>query len=272
MGRSDAILLLAAITLTWCGCRGLPRQAPLPETHQVPIEQLVFHSDFDLPTGHRLVRELTAERDDISETLSLPPSDEQIHVYLFGDADAYRQYLERQFPAVPSRRAFFVETDTRLEVYAHWSDRVAEDLRHEVAHGYLHAMVPALPLWLDEGLAEYFEVPRGHGGLNRPHLELLGDLIEHNGWRPDLARLERLKSAGEMEQVDYAESWAWVYLFLESDTERRELLTAYLADLRAKGRVEPLSQRLASHHLEPERTLTEYLATLNIELASAGRR
>jgi hypothetical protein len=36
--------------------------------------------------------------------------------------------------------------------------------------------------------------------------------------------------------------------------------------------VEPLSQRLASHHLEPERTLAEYLATLNLELASAGRR
>ena len=77
---------------------------------------------------------------------------------------AIGEYLTRNFPSVPSRRAFFLETDTRLAVYAHWSDRVAEDLRHEVAHGYLHSVVPGLPLWLDEGLAEYFEVPRGQNG------------------------------------------------------------------------------------------------------------
>jgi len=271
MGRTGAICLLAAVTAAWCGCRGWPRPAPLPGEHQVPIQQLVFHSDFDLELDDPLVRALTAERDDIAKTLSLPTSDEQVHVYLFGDAESYREYLERYFPAVPTRRAFFVETDTRLEVYAHWSDRVAEDLRHEVAHGYLHAMVPALPLWLDEGLAEYFEVPKGHGGLNRPHVELLADMIEHTNWRPNMARLERLKAAGEMEQADYAESWAWVYFFLQSDSERRELLTTYLADLRAKGRVEPLTVRLASRHLDPERTLAEYLATLNVELAARER-
>ena len=47
-----------------------------------------------------------------------------------------------------------METDTRLTVYAYWGDRVAEDLRHEVTHGYLHTMVPHVPLWLDEGLAQ----------------------------------------------------------------------------------------------------------------------
>jgi hypothetical protein len=271
MRRTDARCLLIAITAAWWGCRGLPRPAPLPEAHQVPVQQLVFHSDFDLPSDHRLVRELTAERDDISDTLSLPTSDEQIHIYLFRDAEAYGQYLERQFPAVPSRRAFFVETDTRLEVYAHWSDRVAEDLRHEVAHGYLHALVPALPLWLDEGLAEYFEVPRGHDGLNRPHLELLSDLIEHNDWQPDLERLEQLEEAGEMEQADYAEAWGWVYFLFESDGGRRALLREYLMELRDRGRVEPLSVRLASYHVDPERTLAEYLAALNAELAVAKR-
>jgi hypothetical protein len=120
-------------------------------------------------------------------------------------------------------------------------------------------------------LAEYFEVPRGHGGLNRPHLELLWDLVEHNGWRPDLVRLETLASAAEMDQTDYAESWAWVYFFLEPDADRREVLTTYLADLREHGRVEPLSKRLATRLAQPERTLAEYLSTLNIELASRER-
>ena len=50
--------------------------------------------------------------------------------------------LLQSFSAISQPRAFFVESDTRLNIYAYWGDRVAEDLRHEVTHGYLHAMVP----------------------------------------------------------------------------------------------------------------------------------
>ena len=68
--------------------------------------------------------------------------------------------MTRHFPGTPSRRAFFVESPTHLSVYAQWGDRVQEDLRHEVVHGYLHAVLRDIPLCLDEGIAEYFEVPR----------------------------------------------------------------------------------------------------------------
>lgn len=244
------------------GCRGLPRTAALPTGHEVPAEQLVFHCDFDLSSDHRLVRELAAERDDIYDALDLPPSTEPIDVYLFRDAEEYGQYLRRHFPGVPSRRAFFLETDTRLTIYAQWSDRVAEDLRHEVAHGYLHAAVPNVPLWLDEGLAEYFEVPRGQDGLNQPHLDLLSDMIQQGGWQPDLARLEQLTSAADLDQRGYAEAWGWVYFLLHAGPQQRALLTDYLAELRAHGSAEPLSARLASLHVEPARTLVDYLTTL----------
>jgi hypothetical protein len=234
----------------------------LPAAHELPVGQLVFHSDFDLAKDHRVIRQLTFEREDICTTLGLPCSNEPIDVYLFRDADRYREFLARHFPNVPSRRAFFLESDSRLSVYAHWSDRMAEDLRHEVAHGYLHSMVSGLPLWLDEGLAEFFEVPHGQEGLNQPHVELLADLAEHNGWRPDMRRLERLTDAAQMQQSDYAESWAWVYMFLHSQPDRRELLTKYLADLRETGTREPLSIRVAKASAEPEKALADYLATL----------
>jgi hypothetical protein len=256
------------------GCRGLPQpinvptpmKLPLamrlPDTYQLPVGQLLFHSDFELPADHRLVRELTLERDDLSRTLGLAATNETIHVYLFHDAERYQEFLKRDYPNVPSRRAFFLETDTQLTVYAHWSDRVAEDLRHEVAHGYLHAAVPRLPLWLDEGLAEYFEVPRGQRGLNRPHVDLLSDMATHDNWRPNLPRLEKLCESAQMDQRDYAESWAWVYFFLNSPPERREILTNYLADLRTRGAANALSVRLAALQVEPEQPLVAYLATL----------
>jgi hypothetical protein len=254
--------LVLVLLLAEFGCRALPQRMNLPDAHQLTIGQLVFHSDFELPADHRLVRDLVQERSDISKTLGLPTTNEAVHIYLFRDADRYREYLLRNFPSVPSRRAFFLETDARLAVYAHWSDRMGEDLRHEVAHGYLHAVMPGLPLWVDEGLAEYFEVPRGQAGLNSPHVALLSDLVERDGWTPNLKRLETLVDAAQMDQRDYAESWAWVYFMLHSPPERREILTSYLADLRANGATEPLSARLAALHAEPEKPLTAYIATL----------
>ena len=64
---------------------------------------------------------------------------------------------------------------------------------------------------------------------------LLSDMVEHDGWKPNLKRLETLTDAAQMDQRDYAESWAWVYFMLHSPPERREILTSYLADVRAKG-------------------------------------
>src|SRR5262245_601962 len=101
------------LLLLIAGCHGLPQPMRLPDAHQVPIGQLVFHSDFDLPADHRLIRELTQERDDVCHTLGIPASNEPIEVYLFRDAERYQEYLRRHFPNVPPRRAFFLETDTR---------------------------------------------------------------------------------------------------------------------------------------------------------------
>lgn len=254
------ICLLIATALA--GCHGLPHPPLLPTGHEVPAEQLVFHSDFNLSPDHRLVRELSAERGDIYDALSLSASDEPIDVYLFRDAEQYGHFLSKYFPTVPTRRAFFLETDTHLAIYAQWSDRMAEDMRHEVAHGYLHAVVPSMPLWLDEGLAEYFEVPQGQDGLNGPHVDLLLDMIEHDGWQPDLARLESLTAAADLDQRGYAEAWAWVYYMLHAEPADKQQLVDYLADLREKGTAEPLSARLARLHVDPAHTLVDYLTAL----------
>ena len=252
------------VALLQAGCAALPQPDPSPTIQSAgrPYGQLVIHSDFRLPESHRLIREIVAERDDVSRTLELPTTEEPIHVHLFRDGTRYANYMRQRYPAMPDRRAFFVETDTQLLVYAHWGDRVAEDLRHEVAHGYLHAAVGQLPLWLDEGLAEYFEVPRGHDGLNRPHLDLLLVLQARGAWSPDLERLERLTDFAELSQRDYAESWAWVHFLLTSDSPHRQVLQSALAELRNRGTTEPISERLATLHVEPGSTLVEHLKAI----------
>ncbi|MCR4410834.1 MAG: DUF1570 domain-containing protein [Thermoguttaceae bacterium] len=265
-----ALACWASLACGGCAISGASKAA-LPVQHTVVREQLVVHSDFPIPANHRLLEELTARRRDLQQLLGLPMSDEPIHVYLFDSPVRFDEFVRLDHPGFPRRRAFFLETDTRLQVYAQWGDRVAEDLRHEVTHGYLHSVVPNLPLWLDEGLAEYCEVPRGHRGLVWAHLELLLDRINHSGWRPDLPRLERIDPARDMTQEDYAEAWAWVHFLLESGPEPRAIVREYLGELRRDGTAKPVSARLRERWDRPDEALMAHLGTLAAETRAVGK-
>jgi hypothetical protein len=271
------MLALMALCLTWflqlAGCTaidhgfawrkmatdalldsGLPvaSDAGLPSRSEVLAGQLVIRADFPMAAHHRLIADLDRLRVTVSQELGLPTSDEPIHLYLFEDFQHYQSFVARTFPQFPTRRAFFVETDTSLSVYAPWQDRIAEDLRHETTHGYVHAVVPAIPLWLDEGIAEYFELPAFERGLHRSHAaHLAGRLIEGT-WQPDLGRMEGITSAGEMSQDHYAEAWAWVHWMLTTTPARRELLQDYLSDLRRDPASPPLSLRLRERQGPPQ--------------------
>ena len=68
-------------------------------------------------------------------------------------------------------RRFGGEED--LLVYTYWGDRIQQDLRHELTHALLHSVLKDVPLWLDEGLAEYFEMPVSWILDDFPHFEYL---------------------------------------------------------------------------------------------------
>ncbi len=214
---------LGLISLTLCGCLSFLRpnhsDSSTPFRHQVKKDQLIIHSDFLLPSQHRLIEDLRVQRSRLNEKLKLPVTEEPIHIFLFSEEDKYHDFVDQRFPRYADRRAVFVETDIQLSVYAHWGDRVAEDLRHEISHGYLHAAISNLPLWLDEGLAEYFEVGRGRGGINQAHLDYLLAKIDLENWQPQLLQLEKLPLSASMTQADYAEAWAWVHFLLESESK-----------------------------------------------------
>lgn len=270
-----AVLLLAAAAgllpaggcaSTWSGGLRLPSSGlRLPDANLLVRDQLVIHSDWPVPSQHRLIEELVAQRSDLQKRLGTPLSNEPIHIYLFDNEQRFEKYLLTYHPLFPSHRAFFMETDTRLTVYAYWGDHVAEDLRHEVAHGYLHAVCRRIPLWLDEGLAEYFEVPRGTGGLNRPKVKLLAALLARGQWQPDLERLESLEATADMTQQQYAEAWAWVHWLLESPMAAQALLPRFLEDLRRDGTAAPLSARLRPIEPDPARALIEHLRGMKEE-------
>lgn len=261
MRRAGLILLSFALLASGCASLRLAH-SDVPARYTIKLDQLVIHSNFEIPKQHRLLQEINALRADVSGKLGLPMSDEPIDVYVFENSDQFSEFIHRQYPQLPDRRAFFVETDTRLTVYAQWGEHVAVDLRHEVTHGYLHSIVPNLPLWLDEGLAEFFEMPRGQHGYHRVNIDALTAALQRGRWRPDIHRLESLKSVGDMGRVEYAEAWAWVHLLLETEPARQELLRGYLASLHRDAVAEPLSNRLRAANLDNPQLLLDYVQWL----------
>lgn len=256
---------------TTVGCH-LPASTPaLPARHEFARDQLNFHSDVRLSAQHRLVEELVGGRRDLSQNLLLPTSDEPIEIYLFEKREDFDALVGARFPEFPGRRAIFVRTDASLTVLAAWSEHIGEDLRHEVTHAYLHSVVPNLPLWMDEGLAEYFEVGRGRHGAHRMHIARLVEAARADGWRPDLRRLEQRVDAEDLSPLEYAESWLWVHFLIESGPDRLELIQNQLARLRMSAEAAPMSEQIDKYLPDATNQVMDHLRQWEAQMADQRR-
>ncbi|HRA88008.1 MAG TPA: DUF1570 domain-containing protein [Planctomycetaceae bacterium] len=228
--KSCVLILIAFL----CGCHSAPKttySAELPSQHSVNSKHFVIHSNVRLDTDNVLVDELERLRERVFTTLRLPEQRDPVNVYLFSDEASYRYYMNTTWQNLPPRRAYFVGTSRELAVYSFISPQVQEDLRHEFTHGLLHASLKTVPLWLDEGLAEYFEVdPQIPGAVHADHVREWRTAMAES-WSPNLFRLEMLTDFRDMTQRDYAESWGWVHFMLQNSDESADVLLNYLASL-----------------------------------------
>jgi tetratricopeptide (TPR) repeat protein len=110
-------------------------------------------------------------------------------------------------------------------------------LYHEYTHALLHLNFAALPLWLDEGLAEFYgnsrlgEKESRVGTIDRSHLYILGQ----NNLLPieTLLNVEQgspYYNEANQASVFYAESWTLVhYLMLDPEAHEQQLLKNFFA-------------------------------------------
>jgi hypothetical protein len=190
-----------------------------------------------------LCRELALLQDDLVAQVGVPRANEWIEIYLFADAARYRRYMQRHMSRLPARRALYVKRDGPGMVFAYRGEHFATDLRHETTHALLHASLPTVPLWLDEGLAEYFEVPRESRIDGSEHLAA-ALRAARRGDTPGLRDLERWDDGAMLRQRDYRAAWSWSHFLLHGPAPARASLRAYVADLSGDQPVVPLSDRL----------------------------
>jgi len=219
----------------------------------------VFHCHADFPFGRDelLLGQLGDLARDVSSALGLSPSKEPIHLFLFHTKEAYQAYLQQHFPRVPYRRALFIKSKGPGMVFAFKGDEFEVDVRHECTHAVLHTLLSDLPLWLDEGLAEYFEVRRDERPAHNPHLAELRKA--HSAGPPrHLEALEAITEFGDLGRDEYRDSFAWIHFLLHGPRAVHEELVNYLADEQADQPTEPLSQRLRRRLPDLDRRFAEH--------------
>lgn len=224
---------------------------------EMSVGNVQCHANFALEPYRGLLSEVAVLQQDLHDKLGVSVAREPIHLYLFHHQSVYKSYLNKYFPDVPYRRALFIKSRGPGMVFAHLNNEFAVDVRHESTHALLHATLPMVPLWLDEGLAEYFEVPREDRASGNPHqgttkwnarLGLLGKIES----------LEELRELSDMGRGEYRNAWAWVHFMLHGPPEAREELVRFLADIEAHVPPGKLSRRLRVRIPNLDRAFAEH--------------
>lgn len=262
-GRQILWYFLPGIVLL-IGCRTAPiawtNNRPL--AHSVETAGFVVRSDFVIAEDAPMIQELEQLQADVVRTLQLPEARDPVVVYLFSSESAYRRYMRTTWPNLPNRRAYFIGTSRELAVYSFHGPRMQEDLRHELTHGILHATLKTVPLWLDEGLAEYFEVSGTETGAPHPeHVRSLRRSMQKD-WAPSIARLEGIVDFQEFDRDDYAESWGWVHYMLHTDPQHKKILVDYIHALRDAETAESILTRLPGDRRTASHQLTGWVNSL----------
>jgi hypothetical protein len=237
-------------------------QALVPTRYHVRTGPFLIYSDSPIPADSPPVQCLQSLQNDLSVKLAYHPrpDEDPVEIYVLADRNAFTHFLKFYYPELPPRRAFFLAQESRRVIYTYQSNRLEEDLRHEATHALVRGCYGDLPLWLDEGLAEYFEAPIDAIDAQHEHLARIPEDLKE-GWVPDLSHLESLTSIHQMSPRDYREAWAWVHLMLSNELPGESPLLDFLK----AGRTGPAAQSVAqvlSNRGATSKTLVAHIQTL----------
>lgn len=208
------------------------------------IDRFQLHFDFQPDQPQRFAEELKRFEAELQEMLPGTVHAGQVHVVVFGNANMYRRYMRHYFPKVPYRRAMFIQDRGPGLLFTHWHAEVMTDVRHEVTHALLNHTATPLPLWIDEGLAEYFEDSIEQRFAGGPHFQQLAAVRASKGWQPiPLIELEQVKRLDEFTDEYYFNAWAWAHFLLHRRPETRQLMINQLQRY-SSGEAPPPTSRL----------------------------
>ncbi|RME04990.1 MAG: DUF1570 domain-containing protein [Planctomycetota bacterium] len=147
---------------------------------------------------------------------------------IFQSKTSLQQYL-RSIRAPTQWIGAYLRQQRELVIYGNLPlHQLRSLLLHEGLHQFLESYIPHLPIWLNEGLAEYFGsalVIRGKFKFGLPNLEHLALLNKHRQTLPPIAQVMMADHPTfhrpQKEAIHYAQSWLLLHYLI---TKKSSLL------------------------------------------------
>ena len=291
----------------------LATSAGAAELQQLDTRHYLIHTDLDPDLAANLGQRLDAMYEEYNQRLALfrtRGAIPRLEVYLFRTQRDYSAFTRNR---LQNSGGVFLPQQNRLAAFLgdQGRDQLRRTLQHEAFHQFAYnAIAPDLPVWLNEGLAQYFEEGLWNGDgfllgevpprrvrqlradLQSERLVPFGDLLTmtNDQWA------RRLAASRQDGVTQYNQSWAMVHFLAMAQNARGEYLyrarLLQVLNLLHKGasgedafrlafggNVEGFQQRFKQYarglKCTPEATLIEnqcVVADLMVDLDKSGRR
>jgi tetratricopeptide (TPR) repeat protein len=190
------------------------------------------------------------------------------YIFVFKDAGSFRPYLRTYAGEPLEAGGYFLSTELGNYVAINGGRR--SDGSGIIYHEYLHYVMrnryASLPLWLHEGLAEYYSTFEAVGDEAKIGLPM----VEHVAWlrKNPLIPLTSLFAVDEQSKEYnesarrggfYAESWALVHYLVSGSPERRQQAAEYLRLAQAGEPPDKIFQQAFGAPAALERELRNYV-------------
>lgn len=237
--------------------------APYKWTDERDLGPYQVHAEFPLTDVRELVQDLGDLQNDLEKTLGLKCLPHSIDIHLFGSKRSYDNYLRTRIPEGVNRQALYVPGVDSGSVYAYRHRDLETDVRHETTHALLHSALPYVPIWIDEGLAEYFEIPESQRVVGHTHRKELQNAIRYLRWKPSVEKLEAKRKLMDMDGKDYRDSWGIVHFLLNGPSEAKSALSIYFEEIQSGAPPTPLSENLRKRIPNLEQAITDHLMAIS---------
>jgi hypothetical protein len=248
-----------ASSMLFFGCKSISNSTAIPSFYRYDRDGLVFHTDHAINSG--LINEMIDFKKSLAQFFETesPP---EIEIFLFSDREHLSDYVQQWRPHYPNRRALYVRKGNTHRIYAYQDKEIEKDIRHEMTHVFVQQSSSEVPLWLDEGMAEYFEACHVEGQINSVHLEHLKAVAANESWKPDFERLQKSEDPYQFTQLNYAEAWLWVHWMMskqDHQTTFARLTDPYIGNVQYANTKQKKRLLLAGNETELQNYLYELL-------------
>lgn len=237
------------LTVLWCGCVAGQASAESRWT--------ILHSESMIVIGDRsanTLREVALELEQFRAVLGRLSSNGQpaptapTMVYVFGSRKAFEPFIPLHNGRPASLGGYFqrnVDTNT----IALSTEGFADDaplVFHEYSHLLVGTAVRSIPIWLNEGLAEYYSTFRLTPGATGAtiglaiarHVQLLRERFIPLSQLLTVDRTSELYNEGERRSIFYAESWALTHYLMTELPSGRTLINQYAGAIAGGAKAE----------------------------------